>query len=70
MAFILYDLILWNLTSSCARNLRFRIAVASWPALISCAHHCCVIGLLTVRMDTCHLTDNSYSVTSCHPKSV
>lgn len=69
-AFILYDPVLQNLTESHARNLCFKIAIA--PGLHGCIvlTNCCVVGLLTVRMDSCHFTDNSHSVTSCHPKSV
>lgn len=66
----MYIPILQNLTKSHARNLCFKIAIAPglhWSAVFT---NCCVVGLLTVRMDSCHFTDNSYSVTSCHPKSV
>lgn len=70
MAFILYDLILWNLTSSCARNLHFRIAVpyVACPDLLCSLLLCC--WAINSCMDSCHLTDNSYSVTSCHQNPI
>lgn len=53
-----------------ARNLCLKVTLASWLHWSPVFTNCCVVGLLTVRMDSCHFTDNSYSVTSCHPKSV
>ena len=32
--------------------------------------NCCVVALLTVRMDSCHFADHCNSISSCHPKSL
>lgn len=67
-------LLVWpDLTNSNQKSWQ-RMCVSKLFLLLGCPTSCvanpCVVGLLTVRMDSRHFTDNRHSVTSCHPKSV